>query len=548
MARDIRFQNVTPNLNVNTSLFGTGVDAINRGIQAFQGIGEDIQATQDEQQQIQSDLDLTKLRDLAKEQLGGQQAGETLEDYNASIDSFLKESGAVTENIGTKQLSDFRTEFEEFVTKQRATQEGRALTLQERERSEVAYQRAETEFNRKEEERSANNAARQAVAAHNEQTAALKKRLVAGETLTADETRFLSTDGNIRALEEQFTGLTKANPVFMDSLLSREISSKERLTLSPAERTALATRNKQEERFYKESLTAMTFRNDLIKDRIEKLDVATPLEPGDIPGGVQRFSEGLAALTGDNADIKVGDDITTEIQELMVEYVNLGYNPQDIATAALASTEVAEDILFFRFDETFDADSFAQNLKFAQNARESQQRQIANLEALGTSTLTQRPAGQTGFQGLGTASGATGAVVDPAPAPAATPAPAPVSTTDQQVQGLQADAAALEPGQPESGLTQAEEEKALEINVKPVDAKKGNELKVIAINQLTATEMPKVEANLEAAIESIPRDTATDAQSILRRELIIKLGALRGRIALFEEDQPTSLNLPIPNQ
>jgi hypothetical protein len=63
--------------------------------------------------------------------------------------------------------------------------------------------------------------------------------------------------------------------------------------------------------------------------------------------------------------------------------------------------------------------------------------------------------------------------------------------------------------------------------------------------------MPKVEANLEAAIESIPRDTATDTQSILRKALIVKLGALRGRIALFEEDQsapqlPTSLNLPTP--
>jgi hypothetical protein len=530
----------------------TGIDAVNRGVEALKGVVTKQQDVQDTQQELQSDLDLDNLRAMAKEQLGGKQAGETLEDYNAAIDGFLKDTGALTENIGSKDINAFKTDFEQFVTGQRDVQEERATTLESKRRSDVAYDRAEKEFGRKELERTSNNNARQIVAAHNTQTDTLKKRLVAGETLTAEETRFLSTDGNIKALEGQFRGLTDANPVFMDSLLNREIAAKQRLTLSPAEQAALSKRNTQEERFYKEQIGAMGFRNSLIKDRIGKLETAIPLEPGDVAGGVSRFAEGIRGLAGEDLDIKVGDDVITEVQALMVDYIAQGHHPEDIASAALASTEVAENILGFRYDETLDTDQFVQNLKFAKNARESRQRQVANLEALGGSTLTQAPPGQP-TNPLGTSASTQAAAVDLPSLPAPpVPATAPVSTTETQVQGLRADAAALEPGQPESTLTQAEEAKAAEVNDSPTEAKTPTELKVIAINQLTKAEAPQVEANLEAAIEKLPKaSAATSAQDIIRKELIVKLGALRGRISALESPQgPTAadtLNAAVAN-
>jgi hypothetical protein len=71
-----------------------------------------------------------------------------------------------------------------------------------------------------------------------------------------------------------------------------------------------------------------------------------------------------------------------------------------------------------------------------------------------------------------------------------------------------------------------------------LQAKSPDELKAVAINQLTKTEAPKVEANLEAALKKVPRGAvATSADDILRGELIAKLANLRNYIGQLETPQ-----------
>lgn len=534
MARnDISFKNVgIPQLGGNASLFSTGVDSVNKGLAAFKGIVDDQQASQDQQQQLKQDLSLDQLRAFADKELGGPQAGETLEDYNTAIDGFLADNGELTKVVGQKGVNQFKTGFEKFLEEDRNKQESRDITLEDRRRSKVTYDRAEAAFGRQEETREANNAARLIVKNHVQARKDVRARMLEpGYVLTAQDLAMLGTDSNLNILRDSMGGLVKADPSFTGSLLNNEITAQTTIHLSPAERTALATKQKNEERVYQEALKGMEFRNEQIKNRISKLSDVIALEPGDVVGGVRRFSEGLAALTGENADIKVGDDVLLEAQEIMTQLVSEGHNPEDVATALLASTEVAEDILFFRVDEDIDRDRLATNLQFAKNAREAQIKTRGMLEVLGQQGVT--PAAPI------TPAATTTAVPDPVTT--APPPPAAAASVTDQVAALSAEAAALEPGQPESGLTQAEEAKALQINADVTDATSPKELKLIAINQLTRTELPQVQANMEAALEKLPsQKTATDAESILRRELIVKLGALNKRINSFQEPEPPS--------
>jgi len=170
-------------------------------------------------------------------------------------------------------------------------------------------------------------------------------------------------------------------------------------------------------------------------------------------------------------------------------------------------------------------------LQAAKDGRLHNKRKLAYGLSLGTTTNTQDP----------TAGSAAPAQALPDPditpvLPQTVPAAATTQTADQ-VASLQADAATPTATPVPAATEQAAAAKAAEL-VPPLQAKSPDELKAVAINQLTKTEAPKVEANLEAALKKVPRGAvATSADDILRGELIAKLANLRNYIGQLETPQ-----------
>ena len=540
MARnDISFNTVgVPQLNLNASAFNSGLGAVNKGLEAFQQIGQKFQDTQQKNQQIQSEVDLSNLKKLADETLGGRLAGESLEDYDANLNEFLAQNGALTGNIGTKALNKFRNDFEQNLTAERNATEGRATTLEQKRRNDVAYERAEADFERSEARRNTLNNSRIAASGRLKAFNDTKARtLKQSGPLSTEDLLGLDLTTQVRQLEAE---LLAANPNMdpddREKVLANFAKSADRTVLSTADKAKLARDKVEEERAYQERVGALKFQREAGKEFFKKaLDQEPNYGAGDWLNAKTDFVDAVTKFNGDEGP--PSDDVLQQYDELSQELLQQKdangqpkWHAADVAKALAAATESADSILGFRFDEEIQNGNVGTLLQAAKDGRLHNKRKLAYGLSLTGTTITQDP----------TAGAAAPAQAQPDPditpvLPQTVPAAAPTQT-DDQVASLQADAAQTAPPVP-APTAQAEAAKAAEL-VPPLKAKSPDELKAVAINQLTKTEAPKVEANLEAALKKVPRGAAaTSADDILRGELIAKLGNLRNYIDRLKTPQ-----------
>ena len=532
MARnDTTFRTVgAPQLNLNASLVNTGIGAINKGLEAFKGIGQDFVDVGEKNRQVKRDVDLSNLKKLADEHLGGPLAGESLEDYDATLNEFLAENGALTGSLGTKALNSFRDDFEKKLTAERNTAEARETTLEQKRRADIKYERDEAAFAEAEKARKEAKAAREYAAGYQANIDGLRSRINdPSNPLTNEELMMLSPTGSVNRLEQELRSqFPNAPQTQIDDLVERRSRMLQRLVQTPEQKTALANAQKAEQRAYEEKRDAVKFRQGLNKERYSKLLEQEPAySPGDAASGIEEYRAAVAAL---NEDGVVGDDVINQVQEVMQQYLgqrdqngNQLYHASDIAKALASLTEPSEDILFIRWDETLDSDALPQALQAAKDGRLYAERQRALIEASGgDGTSVSTPTAP-----------AAPATTTPPPAGAPDPVQAQIAQL-QAAAAAQAQQAQTPPPVP-LGEEAAAAEKEAEL-VPPVKAKTPAELKAVAINQLTKAEAPKVEANLEEALKKLPKSgRGTGTQDILRKELISKLAALRDRIEILEE-------------
>ena len=381
--RAVSFRNVgVPQLNQNAAAQGVALRAINRGSEGIQKIAADLGGAAEANKANQRDIDINSLRSLATQELGGANAGGTLEDFNSNLDTFLAQNEAVTQNLGKRTLNDFRSSFEKTLINTRASNENRDLTLEQRAASKVAASRAEDVFQRREVTRLQNEAARGTVSNLETTRAALLDRfrkdptsLTAEEEDSLDNTRYI-TDLS-RSLQEQFPN---ASQEVLDGMVSRSKKLIEDTTFDAGERTAIAQVTQRENRRYaeqKESL-AQSRKFDLkVFDKLSDLD--PKYGPEDLLGAQTEYIEFLTKQRGgelpDNAD-----DIQKDFASLFNQYIGLTevneagqtvqrFHASDITKAIISKTEGSDSAFLIDFDASIDETGVADLIQLAKDGR-----------------------------------------------------------------------------------------------------------------------------------------------------------------------------------
>jgi hypothetical protein len=530
---DISFRNVAlPSFG--SALAGrTGIDAVNKGINSLRGLVTDYEDQTNQQTQNQQDIDVTKLRTLADEQLGGRLAGESVEDYDSNINAFLAQNQDLVGDIGVKALDKFRTDFEKNLTTERDTRESRDITLEQRERSKVIRGREDAAFERTEKLRESRLGARNHLAGYQQEQDLLLARSKKGDPLSTEELIGLNNTQSINDLETelltQFPDLPLADIQQMIQGRSERVG---RLVQTAQQKTALANARRDEQRAYDASIATLANDRKFNLEEYKRLaEFQHQRAPTDILGGEEDL---ITALTLKNGGLAPSDDILEEMRPIIAQYVQEGVHISDVVNALVLSTEAKDEILTFDIDETLqDPDKIPSLIAASAAGQEFLARQ-KQYERLGgnSGAATTPPAGGSGAStpvpaaestvlenpGNGPAAGVP--LVDtPAPAPSTVPAP----------------------------LSAAETAAELQL-VPPLEAKSVDELKAVAINQLNAEELPVVQANLEEALAGIPNALQSPADEreenhedrLELKDKIEEIEDLLGRAILPTISNPTA--------
>jgi len=357
MVARAQFRNVgVPQLNLNAASQAVALRAINKGSEGLQSIIGNLGGTTEANKAIQRDVDISSLRSLAAQELGGANAGGTLENFNTNLDNFLASNEAVTKNLGTKTLNNFRSNFEKTLINTRASNENRDLTLEQRADTKLAKERAEDVFQRRETTRLQNEAARGTVGNLETNRAALLKRfrenpdsLTPAEEDSLDNTRYI-TDLN-RQLEIDFPN---ASPEFLAGLVNRSKGLIQDTTFSAAERTAIAQATQRADRRYQEQVATLA---NSRKFDLKVFDNLSDLDPKYGPGdGGGAANEYIAFLTKQGGgELPDGsDDVGQQFTSLFNQYIGLTetnaagqqvqkFHASDIETGVADLIQIAKD-------------------------------------------------------------------------------------------------------------------------------------------------------------------------------------------------------------
>ena len=411
--RAVSFRNVgVPQLNQNAAAQGVALRAINRGSEGIQKIAADLGGAAEANKANQRDIDINSLRSLATQELGGANAGGTLEDFNSNLDTFLAQNEAVTQNLGKRTLNDFRSSFEKTLINTRASNENRDLTLEQRAASKVAASRAEDVFQRREVTRLQNEAARGTVSNLETTRAALLDRfrkdptsLTAEEEDSLDNTRYI-TDLS-RSLQEQFPN---ASQEVLDGMVSRSKTLIEDTTLDAGERTRLANATKREERRYQERKDTLANSRKFDLKVFENLqDLEPGYSAGDLGGASLEYINFLTEQAGGTLP-DGSDDVQQDFAALFNQYIGLTevneagqtvqrFHASDITKAITSKTEAGESIFLVDFDAEIDETGVADLIQLAkdgrlQNDKNKRRARIGQLSGRITPTETQVAAAQ----------------------------------------------------------------------------------------------------------------------------------------------------------
>jgi len=443
MVARAQFRNVgVPQLNLNAASQAVALRAINKGSEGLQSIIGNLGGTTEANKAIQRDVDISSLRSLAAQELGGANAGGTLENFNTNLDNFLASNEAVTKNLGTKTLNNFRSNFEKTLINTRASNENRDLTLEQRADTKLAKERAEDVFQRRETTRLQNEAARGTVGNLETNRAALLKRfrenpdsLTPAEEDSLDNTRYI-TDLN-RQLEIDFPN---ASPEFLAGLVNRSKGLIQDTTFSAAERTAIAQATQRADRRYQEQVATLA---NSRKFDLKVFDNLSDLDPKYGPGdGGGAANEYIAFLTKQGGgELPDGsDDVGQQFTSLFNQYIGLTetnaagqqvqkFHASDITKAIISKTEGADSAFLIDFDASIDETGVADLIQIAkdgrlQNEANKRRSRIGQLSGNITPTERQIAAAQATAAGLTVPPASAVADAPAAPVlPATTPPP-----------------------------------------------------------------------------------------------------------------------------
>lgn len=527
---DFDFRTVgVPQLNLNAAHTAASRKAVTSGISGIGDIFQGFADVNERNRQNQVDIDLSNLRKAADEHLGGPLAGETLEDYDAQINTFLENNQELTGSVGQRALNDFRNSFETKLTAERDASEQRDVTLAQRDRTTMLNERADREHQRVVDIRQAKVGARSHLAGFEANQEALTARLGdPNDVLTTAELASMNdtvSNNNLqKELEAAYPLLSQAE---IREMVNFRIERTERLVQSPAARKAAADAARDEDRAYKATVARQA---QLSKYNLKDYENLTSREHAYEGTNLTRANEELIkALTLKNGGDAPSDDILAEMGPILTKYVNQGVHAQDVVNALVTVTDAKDEILTFDFDESIDnPDSIPSLIRTSQLGQEHLARQKEYLKFNSSKPTA--------------AAVATSDATAPAGGSDVASDVAPTDQPTADAAALSAEAAALEPGTNTSTLTPTEEREAVVLNVEPTKATTPAELKLVAINQLNKDELPVVLGNLEEALSNIPNALQSEpgeaeTNTETRREIRTKIDAVEDRIG--------TLNAPV---